>query len=369
MFKTLEIKNYRGLSHFKMEKLGRINLLVGGNNSGKTSILEALQLLATNGNPLALWNILSRRGEYSPPEESPSRYGRTSELEISHLFLGHEIKQGSSFSISANNKIKQELVCNIEEMKEENLSLLHPEEDDAIGIRLALYFKGNPMPSVPMVPLSKSDSLGLDTIESLLRRRVQRSNITLNNNIQYVSTESLSVAELHSRWNEIALTPNELLVLQALKFLDTKIERIAAIPAGSFSRSRGGFIVKFESSKRPVPIGSLGDGAWRMLALAIALSSAKDSILLIDEIDTGLHYSVMSSMWKMINETAKEFNIQVFATTHSLDCVNSLAYICREGVDENSEVTVQRLEPEYNKAVAYTEEDIIIAAKRHIEVR
>ena len=58
--------------------------------------------------------------------------------------------------------------------------------------------------------------------------------------------------------------------------------------------------------------------------MAIALISAKGGVLLIDEIDTGLHYTVMADMWKLIAQTAAELDVQVFATTHSSDCVTAL---------------------------------------------
>ena len=132
---------------------------------------------------------------------------------------------------------------------------------------------------------------------------------------------------------------------------------------------RGGFNVLLSDFPEPVPIGSMGEGFWRLLSLALCLVRAKDGILLIDEIDTGLHYSVMEKMWKLVTETAKRLNIQVFATTHSRDCVESLAAVCHEDVTTNSEVTIQRIERGKKRSVAYTEREIVIAAEHGMEVR
>ena len=132
---------------------------------------------------------------------------------------------------------------------------------------------------------------------------------------------------------------------------------------------RGGFLVKLSDNSQPVPIGSLGDGTWRILALAIALIRAKNGVLLIDEIDTGLHYTVMAAMWTLVADTAIPLNVQVFATTHSYDCVKSLAVICRSDHTTNSQVSIQRIEPNKLKAVRFTESQILIASERHIEVR
>jgi predicted ATPase len=79
----------------------------------------------------------------------------------------------------------------------------------------------------------------------------------------------------------------------------------------------------------PFPLGSLGDGAWRMLTLAIVLTQCVGGMLFIDEIDTGLHYTVMADMWRLIHAASRQFDVQVFASTHSYDCVHSLATICQ----------------------------------------
>lgn len=118
-----------------------------------------------------------------------------------------------------------------------------------------------------------------------------------------------------------------------------------------------------------VPIGSFGDGIWRIFALAVALSRVKGGLLLIDEIDTGLHYTVMTEMWKFVSEVCKEFKIQVFATTHSYDCVYSLAKVCHDIDDAGSEITIQRIEAGKAQSVPFAEAEIKIAAERTIEIR
>ena len=89
--------------------------------------------------------------------------------------------------------------------------------------------------------------------------------------------------------------------------------------------------------------------------------------MLVDEIDTGLHYTVMSQMWKLIFNAAREFDVQVFATTHSYDCIYSLAQICSGSPHDH--VTVQRIDPGKTKATPYDEDELTVAASREIEVR
>lgn len=171
-------------------------------------------------------------------------------------------------------------------------------------------------------------------------------------------------------WNQVALTPREAMVLKALQFLDPDIERIAAqaTTGPGYGPTRGGFIVKRKGSEQPVPIGSMGDGMWRMLAMAIAITQCKGGVLLVDEIDTGLHYTAMSQMWSLIYNAACELDVQVFATTHSYDCVYSLAQI-GSTCDIKPSVTVQRIEAGKQRSVPYDEDEISMAASRDIEVR
>ncbi len=113
----------------------------------------------------------------------------------------------------------------------------------------------------------------------------------------------------------------------------------------------------------------MGDGIWRMLGLALNVVHSRDGILLIDEIDTGLHHTVMQKMWKFLYAAARRYNIQVFATTHSRDCYQSLAIICNDPQSADGDVTMQRVERGREEAVAYSEKAIIAASRHEIEVR
>ncbi|MEZ5401844.1 MAG: AAA family ATPase [Bryobacteraceae bacterium] len=103
-----------------------------------------------------------------------------------------------------------------------------------------------------------------------------------------------------------------------------------------------------------------------MLALAVAIAKCRGGILLVDEIDTGLHYTVLSRMWRLISRAATEFDVQVFATTHSYDCIYSLAQICSTS---DGSVTIQRIERGKQQSVRYDEDEITSAASRDSEVR
>jgi hypothetical protein len=368
MIKSIHIQGYRGFIDFEMSGLQRVNLLVGTNNSGKTSALEALFLLASQGDPISLWRVLWRRSERLT-ERQTANYP---ELDVSHLFTGHELHPGSQFTLSAENDSPARSVqFSIGEISDEQRPKTTVREGLPIPSRMALFIKGKP--GAPFViPLSRPGGFSGDSLESSRggRRRPTDEQIPS----QFVTPESFTGNELLALWDTVVLTAGEERVLAALRLLEPDVERIAATSItpgyyGDTGNQRGGFRVKFKGIERPVPIGSMGDGIWRLLVMAIVVAQCKNGVLLIDEIDTGLHYSVMTRMWKLIFGAATELDVQVFATTHSYDCVKSLSELCYSEPGAGCAVTLQRIEKGENKSVPYTAKEIETAALHRIEVR
>jgi hypothetical protein len=291
------------------------------------------------------------------------------EAEVRHLFRGHEVVPGSRIVLSAANETAQRSVAfaATEALNALAIGLPGTADYDRIAVpSLALEVTGDPKPAIPWILLTPAGGLiGASGTPRRSSRRTSEPSI-------FIASESLTIDELVGLWNSVSLTPAESLVLRALQFIDPEIERIAVqvTTANSYYRSgsRGGFIVKRRGMERPIPIGSLGDGVWRMLVMAIAITQCRGGVLLVDEIDTGLHHSIMSEMWQLIYNTAKELDVQVFATTHSYDCVYSLAPLCASA-DEQNPITVQRIEHGKSAAIPYALNQVRIAAEHQIEVR
>ena len=89
-------------------------------------------------------------------------------------------------------------------------------------------------------------------------------------------------------------------------------------------------MAKVVGKDHPVTIRSLGDGAVRAFATALALANSTNGFLLIDEAENGIHHSVQPKFWNMVLQTAQRNNVQVVATTHSWDCVKVLPKLLRD---------------------------------------
>ena len=128
-------------------------------------------------------------------------------------------------------------------------------------------------------------------------------------------------------------------------------------------------MVKVRGVDYQVPLRSLGDGAMRTYAVALALAKSSGGFLLIDEAENGIHHSIQPKFWKMVLQTAQRNNVQVIATTHSWDCVKGFAQASSEL--EDVEGVLYRLEKNEDRlrAVEYSEKNLKAAAKYGIEVR
>lgn len=356
MLENLKIENFRGFQSFELQQLGRINLLVGQNNSGKTSILEAIQLLCSKNNPRSFYYIMSNRGEYADSDES----GIFSKpVDLRYLFPGYEIKPNHQFSISGKNgDILEKLVVSIEANQNNNSE---KKISHKIYNNESNKEKDHEVPKFKFNWFNTTKPKDIENKKDVLEIKPTRT--------QFVTPLSLTASEMVSIFEKVVLTPEEKVIQEAVKIIEPSIERIAAV-SSTIVGDKGGFFMLLSDNHKRVPIGSFGDGTWRILGLILATVNVKDGVLLVDEIDTGLHFTAMSKMWKIIWETAKRLNVQVFATTHNSDCWQSLASIaCQENAHEEGGITIQRIEPDKNTAIAFNEKEIVIAAERDIEVR
>jgi len=180
--------------------------------------------------------------------------------------------------------------------------------------------------------------------------------------------ESLRNNELLVLWddtNKNNLIEYAVIAMQLIKD-DIKDISFIGVPSGS-----NNLIPHIGIAGKPtkLPLRRFGDGMTRLLGLSLALSSCRNGALFIDEIETGLHYSILPDVWKLIFKTARDLNVQVFATTHSKDCIEAFTQAAID--DEESDGTLIRLENKNGsiKSVNFSEDELETVARRDIEVR
>ncbi len=366
MLKSLKIKNFRCFEEFDLQQLGRVNLLVGRNNSGKTSILEALHILNSPGSCKPFLDIIDCRGEYSWNEND----GDEEIFDVSHLFNGHQMNEGSHFEflgIANNTKTinfsfesrggspPENFFTPPKDGRKHTVSFINSGSIQPDEIIFTLKWEGiNDAVSILYIPINTP------------RHNIYRNTLELKSS-QLIHLASSIMNTVISQFNQIVLTPKEDILCESLRIIEPGIERIAPVATKGNRKNDGGFVVSI--NKQRVPIGSMGYGIWRMLEITLAMVNIPGGTLLIDEIDTGLHFSVMIDLWKLICKTAEKLDIQVFATTHNSDCWKSLAEVANSDDIASDDITIHRIERGKKTSVVFNEREMAIAAERDIEVR
>ena len=361
MYKSLKISGYRGFESFELKNLGRVNLLVGTNNSGKTSILESIEFLKSTNDLQIFSDILRRREEWgTSPDDKGYKFGHLLHGRNSEGKIVVEASHNNTFrSSNWNKKIK----ISIEDISKGQFSV---EDLKLVGDR------GGYLVEVEWSNASQPSRFGVTYEGKVLDRHLQfRPHPYMKKSVQFLHANGITAREIKRLYDKVVLTENEKHVISALNIIEPTIERIASVGQVRYQYEKGGsagIFLKLSDFDQRIPIGSMGDGIWRLLGLALVLAAASDGVVLIDEIDTGLHYSVMRKMWEMVSERSAALNIQVFATTHSRDCYESLAEIV-EPYSPQTCVAIHRIDPNRNSAVSFSDQEVVAAAKRGLEVR
>lgn len=360
---SLEIQNFRGFQHLKIERLGRVNLIVGRNNVGKTSLIEALQLYAHRGSPDLIWNILRAREEL---RVSP----RDADIEdllaaLKYLFYGRKDVRThfDAVQIGPVNSPDETLsiamgwsTVELDEKGSHNTRPISSDEVKAVDNlipRLTFQLGADWRFSYPLDPSFSA---------RLLRPEINEIKCIL------IPANGLGRSLAAKLWDTITLTSLEKEVLTSLRIIASGIEGLNIV--GNRESVHGNIpIVKVANIDDPLPLGSLGDGMQRILNIALALVNTRDGILLIDEVENALHYAIFPELWQLIFQLAHRLNVQVFATTHSLDCIEGFQHAAQEDKDEEGLLIRLEFKKSGVNAVLFDEEDLGIVTRQQIEVR
>lgn len=386
---SLSIKGFRGIKELSIERLGRVTLLAGKNSVGKTTVLDAVRVYAARGHYKVLSELLESRQELAIAEIQDVRMHKRFVPDFAALFHGRDVSRCARISIGPKSDTGQ---LRIEETPLDDEQASNIEQALSLFIRdgytqaFKVVFQDTEQILPWVLPIQGSDAAR--TVEryggsaylysySLLGGAAWPSPI----GCQPLGPGLLSNKEIVRFWNAIALTDDEDRAMQALRLiLGSDLERVAVIrddisddvsdvyekPDVEYVQR---VVAKLQGQARPVPLQSLGDGALHLAGTALALTNSRDGFLLIDEVENGIHHSVQPDFWRMVFKTAHANNVQVIATTHSFDCVRGFAQALTEC--EEVEGALVRLEREDEEmwAVEYSERNLKVAAKQHIEVR
>lgn len=318
MYHSFSIKNFRCFDDLTIEGLGRINLIGGKNNIGKTALLEALWVHHGAVNPDLGMRVDAFRGlESGDPENFMSSlfhgFDRNLVIELS--------AQGDWSGASRKLKIVFESRPTFEvPLPEFGKAPLDIQQTSSVGqpgnkIVFDYYhntgeqiISGGWLVERPVGP--GISALGMEKTQNV--RPYSENGIFLGSGRVSISEQDIN------RYSQLEIDGQQDGVLQILQVVEPGLKRLAVV-----STRQTPSIYADVGVGKLIPVQLMGQGMSRILSLALAIASSPGGMLLVDEIENGLHYTVMEKVWQAIAAFARSYDVQIFATTHSHHCIQS----------------------------------------------
>lgn len=308
MLERLNIRSFRGFADLEIAKLSRINVVAGKNNAGKTSLLEAIYLLGGAGNAGRM--AINRHLIRMPLDDITVR--SISETAWKPLFFG--LDTDSVVTISGHHSSLGDLALKMSLARPTVTEVQRGGDDGGVQMKehfagLSLRFtyrdaKRGALDSEARETTEKVVFIGDDTYSPFALAIVQpgRTDSKL---------DATHLGELRKRKRGDWL-------LNALRFIEPRLQ-------GVEDNSSSGEPMIWVDIGLPelLPLSAMGAGMTYFARIATAAALIPGGVLLVDEVENGLHHSILPAVWQVIGKAAEQLNVQVFATTHSLECVEA----------------------------------------------
>ena len=307
MYRQFVVKNFRRLRDLRLETLGRVNLLAGRNNVGKTTLLEALFLHIGSHNPELSMRLSGWRGMAEVP------------LDIVWSLLFSDLDTDKTIEFNSIDTLGHSRSLRVRTLSPQDIDLSAQEFAPATFAGPATTdarIRGLVSEYEDSTGKTGESKLLLGPNQSVMIRQpaipAQPVGVFLGSQLPW------NPQEAPERFTALERKGGETKIVQMMRIMEPRLTRLSVgVLAGK------AVIMGDVQMRELVPISVLGDGLNRLLAVLLAIYSAPQGYVLVDEIENGLHYSALKDVWTAIAGAAQESNVQVFATTHSLECARA----------------------------------------------
>ena len=370
-FNNISIYNFRGIDDAKLEGLADLNLVVGKNNSGKSSILEAFFVLSGMSNPQVLLDINFIRN-----------LKLNNDNDFRYVFKNLNLAKPIELSGEVDNVPR---LCKIMPYKDNERSIILPQNNISpkqASLEASLSpFKFPSSSLIPETPRLENKGRAVDGLVISFKNEEspeEHAYISLKSGkieVPKAYEEELSARYLNSQsilMGMIDVSPmvkkkqiKEL--VNILKEIEPQLNDIQIVNDNEIYCDVG--------KAELLPIGIMGDGMRRILGVLSAMYDMTGGVLLLDEVENGLHYSSLKVFWKAVLMLQKKLDVQIIATTHSYEALGALADVKEELEESNLRSTpllsLYRIEKEEEKTriVHYDNDDVLISLDEYYEVR
>jgi len=359
VFKSIHIENFRCFRKLDVDSLARINLIAGKNSVGKTAALEAFFLLMGAEN----LELILRISQFRGIKELKGNIQAVLELLWAPLFFqlesNRKIRIRAGLSNGREHKVELALVSSASR----TLNLYDQDESHALLRPNHLYNKI--LKQTFSGPQFGSREFEMKPVDGNLKVEPVPSTPPFPGyflSARQPPTQE-AVSDLFGRLIKSKLV-EELDLVNVLKIIEPRLVQLDVIPSAGSSMIYGDI-----GLEQMLPISLMGDGMARVIGILLRIANASGGIVLIDEIENGLHHSVLQDFWRVIGTAARTFNTQIVATTHSYECIREAHFAFNESDDYD--FLLHRLDRvnDLLDVVTYDQEALNSAVKGDFEVR
>jgi AAA15 family ATPase/GTPase len=352
MIHSVAVSNFRGFEQLELHGLKRINILVGQNASGKTGLLEAI-FLAAGGSPELALRVQAQRGLAQIFQLTVDR--NSYESLWRYLF----------FNLDQSKAIRIDLIGDSSNTRA--LTIAYDKQEAAI-LPFDKQGKGT-LESPFIVPIKFSwRAASGETMEA--QPAVTKDGLNLGGTGETIpvflfsSSAAMNAAENASRFSELDLAGKSQIVVDALRsefpYVEAvSIQVVSGIPTLHATVSFSGF---------KMPLGLLSGGISKLTGILLAVALKPQGIVLIDEIENGLHHEHLRTIWSSLLQICRAQNTQIFASTHSQECLDAALEVMRGNDDDFALIRSERSNG-HCRAQSFTGRQFQSAIEQKIEVR
>jgi len=350
MYKSFTIKNFKNFKSLELNDLERVNLIIGKNNSGKSSLLEAI--LLHNMSIASITSIIESRNR-----------DLLDATDFKHII--------QAFFNNFNTKEPIDLIGFFENNKKVSVSfrLLEKEEEiEKINIKIDLKGISSLYPKQPYVLQAehKEDGNIKNFYLVFSASNIMPSSFPVPKFPVFFLPTSFrtSILQEVALYSQLRSENYQDKIIKYLRIIEPKINSIEILNLTGKPALYGDV-----GLDKPILLSFLGEGMSRLTNILLAIGVSKNGAVLIDEIENGFHYSVLKDVWKAISEMAREFNVQVFATTHSYECIQNAHLAFKESdVYDFRVIRLDKIDDQV-KPVVMNQEDLDTALELGFEIR
>ncbi|MBF0098402.1 MAG: AAA family ATPase [Magnetococcales bacterium] len=354
MVREIVIENFRCFSSQKLSGLQRINVLVGPNGSGKTALLEAVFFVCGLSPELAL-RVKSFRG-LSALSVMQNKEGYESLWkDLFHLFeQNREIK----IFLKMDDHAERALHISYQEEVEQILAVgnIGKSPDTMTAITpISFVWKLQPENKVvPIIPEIHPEGLKFRPSEPFAALP----------GAFFAHTNTVPPEELAKFFSGLSKRNEETEFIQSIQSVYPEIEDLSI----QFFSGMPALFASVKELPEKIPVNLLSAGITKLLTILLGLATHRNGIVCIDEIENGFYYETMPKIWSIIHLFARKYNVQIFASTHSWECLQAAS----EWVERVPEdfTLIQILAPNRHKSIAMHSGNAFVSAMaHHLDVR